>query len=455
MIVLIIDDDKVLCEVLSNILEEAGHSCITSNTLEDAIRNIKENSPDIIFLDLNLPDKKGLEVLRAIKNSCEELPVIIITGYATIENAVEAMKAGAFDYLIKPLDKNKIILTLQKAVNVYKMKSELNMLRSRMLDSSNEEFFIGKDKKVIELISIIKKVAPTNLTVLLQGESGVGKGEIAKLIHKYSNRKEGPYIVVDCGTIPDTLIESELFGYEKGAFTGADKRKKGMFELADNGSIFLDEVSNLPYSAQAKLLRVLQEKEIQPLGSQKPMKVDVRVVVASNTPLEEKVKNGAFREDLFHRLNEFMIYVPPLRDRGEDIFILVDYFIKEANKEFNKNVKSISFSVRELFKLYSWPGNIRELRNVIRRAVLLADDIIYPEHLAQSIQLVSFSTSASNKLLQDDKIKDNLGVNKEELEIKQIRDALISCRFNKKKAAKMLGITRQTLYYKMKKYKIE
>lgn len=456
MTILIIDDDISLCNVLSEILEKLGNRCIISNNFYDAIKKIEKENPDVIFLDLNLPDKKGLDALKIIKNSCEELPVIIITGYATIENAVEAIKAGAFDYLVKPLDKEKIILTLQKAINVQTIKKELALLKSK-IETPLEEFLIGKDKKIIEVLSLVKKVAPTNLTVLLQGESGVGKGEIAKLIHRTSNRKDYPFIVVDCGSIPDTLIESELFGYEKGAFTGADKRKEGMFELANNGTIFLDEVSNLPYSAQAKLLRVLQDKEIHPLGSQKPIKVDVRVIAASNTPLEEKVKNNEFREDLFHRLNEFMINIPPLRERGDDIFILTDYFIQQANKEFNKNVKAISFSVRELFKRYSWPGNIRELRNVIRRAVLLADDIIYPEHLAQSIQLASFDSLNKQFNIQDKQKTpfSFLKKTKQELEIKQIKEALIASKYNKKKAAEILGITRQSLYYKIKKYKIE
>ncbi|MCS7230703.1 MAG: sigma-54 dependent transcriptional regulator [Elusimicrobiota bacterium] len=307
MIVLIVDDDINLCNILSEVLEKAGNRCIISNSFKDAIKKIEKENPDVIFLDLNLPDKQGLDVLKSIKSNCEELPVIIITGYATIENAVEAMKAGAFDYLVKPLDKEKIILTLQKAINFRMMKKELSLLK-RKVETPSEEFLIGRDKKIVEVLSLVEKVAPTNLTVLLQGESGVGKGEIAKLIHRRSNRKEGPFIVVDCGSIPDTLIESELFGYEKGAFTGAERRKEGMFELANNGTIFLDEVSNLPYSAQAKLLRVLQDKEIHPLGSSRPLKVDVRVIAASNTPLEEKVKSGSFREDLFHRLNEFMIY---------------------------------------------------------------------------------------------------------------------------------------------------
>lgn len=425
MRILIIDDDINLCNILSEVLEKAGNRCIVSYSFKDAIQKIEKEKPDVIFLDLNLPDKKGLDALKAIKGSCGELSVIIITGYATIENAVEAIKAGAFDYLVKPLDKEKIILTLQKAINVQIMKKELALLKSKV-ETPLEEFLIGKDKKIVEVLSLVKKVAPTNLTILLQGESGVGKSEIAKLIHRTSNRKDGPFIVVDCGSFPDTLIESKLFGYEKGAFTGADRRKEGMFELANNGTIFLDEVSNLPYSAQAKLLRFLQDKEIQPLGSQKPIKVDVRVVAASNTPLEEKVKNNEFREDLFHRLNEFMISIPPLRERGDDIFILTEYFIQQANKEFNKNVKTISFSVRELFKRYSWPGNIRELRNVIRRAVLLADDIIYPEHLPQSIQLVSFDNFNKSVQFQQDKLSFcTILKTKQEIETQQIRDALI------------------------------
>lgn len=454
MRILIIDDDKNLCYILSDILEKSGHNCLISHTYQDGIKKIEEQSPDIIFLDLNLPDNKnGIEILKSIKAIYNDLPVVIITGYGDIENAVEAMKSGAFDYLVKPLDKDKILLTLQKSINVQLMKKELNLLRSQLLESVDEDVLIGEDEKMKEIFSVIKKVSPTNLTILLQGESGVGKGELAKLIHKYSERSNGPFIVVDCGTIPDTLIESELFGYEKGAFTGADKNKKGMFELANGGTIFLDEVSNLPYQAQAKLLRVLQDKQIQPLGSTRPIKVDVRVIAASNIPLEEKVKAGEFREDLFYRLNEFVLYIPPLRNRGNDIFILADYFIKLANKEFNKNVRGISFSVKELFKQYHWPGNIRELRNVIRRAVLLADDIIYPEHVIQSLHIASFSnfnqkneTMISSQLYFD---------SKQEEERKKIIDALVKTKYNKKKTAEILGISRQALYYKMRKYRIE
>ncbi len=452
MRILIVDDDKNLCEVLSDILETVGHDCLISHTYQDGIKKIEEKTPDIIFLDLNLPDKSGLEILKSVKKIYNELPVVIISGYGNVESAVEAMKTGAFDYLVKPLDKDKILLTLQKAINVQLMKKELNLLRSKLLKSVDENVLIGEDDKMKEIFSIIKKVAPTNLTILLQGESGVGKGEIAKLIHKYSERNNGPFVVVDCGTIPDTLIESELFGYEKGAFTGADKNKKGMFEFADGGTIFLDEVSNLPYQAQAKLLRVLQDKQIQPLGSSKPIKVDVRVVAASNISLEEKVKLGEFREDLFYRLNEFVLYIPPLRNRGNDIFILADYFIKLANKEFNKNVKDISFSVKELFRQYHWPGNIRELRNVIRRAVLLADDIIYPEHVIQSLHIASFSNFAQNEKISE--IQPSLD-NNEEAERKKIIEALTKVKYNKKKAAKLLGISRQALYYKLRKYRIE
>ncbi len=432
MSILVIDDEKILCDILNNVFSNEGYRTSIAHTAQKGLEKIKKEKPDIIFLDINLPDSKGLELLKNIKSIYKHLPVVMLTGYGTVDTAVKAMKLGAIDFITKPFKKEDILLVVQKALQSQSIK---------------KEDLIGNSKQIKEVVSLTEKVAPTDLCVLIQGESGVGKGVIAQIIYSDSLRNDKPFVVVDCGTLPENLIESELFGYEKGAFTGADKRKKGNFEIANGGTVFLNEVSNLKYSAQAKLLRVLQEKEIQRIGGKKIIKIDVRIIADSNISLEEKIGKGEFREDLFHRLNEFNIYVPPLREREEDIFYLTEYFLKQANEEFSKIIQRLSYSVKEIFRRYTWPGNVRELKNVIRRAVLIADNIIYPEHLALSSNLVS-----CNKSVQP--IKEMVKESNGELEKSVIINAF-NRTDNKTKVAKMLGISRQALYYKMRKFGIE
>ncbi len=464
--ILIIDDDITLTEFLSTFLKENDWTVYTAENGKKGLDIVTEVLPDIILLDLKLPDIEGIQLLEKIKNVDENLPVIIISGVNEIKLAVECIKKGAYDYIIKPFNKDELLLTINRAYESDVLKKEVRFLRSKLFATTYPGTgLIGESPAIKNVIELVKKVAPTNMTVLLVGESGVGKEEIAHFVYKLSKRSDRPFITVDCGAIPEGLIESELFGYEKGAFTGAETRKPGKFELAHTGTIFLNEISNLPFSAQAKLLRVLQEHEIQHLGGNKVIKVDVRIIADTNIPLEEKVKQGTFREDLYHRLNEFVIEIPPLRERGNDVFLLADKFIEEANREFNKNVKGLSVEVKELFLKYPWPGNIRELKSVIKRAVLLADDIIYPQHLPQSIQLVAKNNTIS-PVVETTKTQVSFSTKKEEkmeesqyglksslskIERETILSVLEKVRYNKKEAAKLLGITRRALYYKLHK----
>lgn len=458
--ILIIDDDVTLTKFLSTFLEENDWSVYTAESGEKGLTLVSEVSPDVVLLDIKLPDIEGIELLEKIKKIDENLPVVIVSGVNEVKLAVESIKRGAFDYITKPFNKDELLLVINRACESEVLKKEVKFLRSKLFDTAYPGIgLIGNSPAIKNVIELIKKVAPTNMTVLLVGESGVGKEEIAHAVYKLSKRNDRPFITVDCGTIPEGLIESELFGYEKGAFTGADTRKPGKFELAHTGTIFLNEISNLPFSAQAKLLRVLQEREIQHLGGHKVIKVDVRVIADTNIPLEEKVKQGTFREDLYHRLNEFVIEIPPLRERGDDVFLLAEKFIEEANREFNKNVKGLSLEVKKLFLQYPWPGNIRELKSVIKRAVLLADDIIYPQHLPNSIQVfvkngVVISGDTTKQEVETPVTKEDrytLKTSVSKIEKETILSVLEKVRYNRKEAAKLLGITRRALYYKLHK----
>ena len=457
--ILIIDDDIALTKFLTTFLEENNWVVYSAPTGEKGLEMVKEIYPDVILLDIKLPDIEGVSLLEKIKKIDENIPVVIVSGVNEIKIAIEAIKKGAYDYITKPFDKDELLLVINRANESEALKKEIKFLRSKLYDTVYPGIgLIGTSPAIKNVIELIKKVAPTNMTVLLVGESGVGKEEIAHAVYKLSKRANKPFITVDCGTIPEGLIESELFGYEKGAFTGADSRKYGKFELAHTGTIFLNEISNLPFSAQAKLLRVLQEREIQHLGGDKVIKVDVRVIADTNVPLEEKVKQGTFREDLYHRLNEFVIEIPPLRERGEDVFLLSEKFIEEANKEFNKAVKGLSLEVKKLFLQYPWPGNIRELRSVIKRAVLLSDDFIYPQHLPVSVQLVSKEVEVIKPMPEKQTQIQQISFSKDKNELKEaienverekICAILEKVRYNKKEAAKLLGITRRALYYKL------
>ncbi len=366
----IIDDELGILESLKGILEDEGYSVEIFLLAKPALEKLGHTSPQAIFLDLWLKDADGFEVLSKIKEKAPSLPVIIISGHGTIDSAVKALKMGAFDFIEKPLSYERIIVSLENALRYSKLKEEVRLLKTQILGKVE---LTGKNPAIIKIKEMIQKVAPTDTTVLILGESGVGKELVAKLIHLYSKRADGPFIEVNCAGIPETLIEAELFGYEKGAFTDAKHSKKGKFELAQGGTLFLDEIGDMNPSAQAKVLRALQEKKIQRLGGEKPIEVDVRIIAATNKNLEEEIKKGCFREDLYYRLKVFPIYIPPLRERLEDIEILCQTFLEEMAVKSGLGRKKLHPEVVELLKKYAWPGNVRELKNFIERLVILTD----------------------------------------------------------------------------------
>lgn len=375
----IIDDEKGILETLSAILQDEGYNVKTFLLAKEALSLIPHQSPQVIFLDLWLKDADGLEVLAQIRELLPHVPVIIITGHGTVETAVKALKLGAFDFLEKPLSYERVIVSLENALKVVSLEEENRRLRKELYGTLE---LTGVSKPIRELRELIKKVAPTDTTVLILGESGVGKEVVARLIHYHSKRRDFPFVEVNCAAIPEPLIEAELFGYEKGAFTDAKAPKRGKFELAHRGTLFLDEIGDMNLNAQAKVLRVIQERKFERLGGQKPIEVDVRILTATNKNLQEEIAKGRFREDLFYRLNVFPIYVPPLRERKEDIPLLVETFLEEFAKKTGFGKKRVLPETIELLKLYSWPGNVRELKNFIERLlILVSKEEIGPEDL--------------------------------------------------------------------------
>jgi len=430
----------------------------------------------VVILDLRMPGMNGMEVLKQIKQTNSETPVIIVTAYGEIQSAVEAVKHGAFNYFNKPFDNEEVVLTVKKAFEERAMRQEIRMLKTQLNFAMPLFEQMGNSAEIAKVNELVACVAPTNFTVVICGETGSGKELIARSIHNRSSRCDQPFVVVDCGSIPETLIESELFGFEKGTFTGADQKKAGQFEIASGGTIFLDEIGNLPKPMQGKLLRVLQERRIRRLGSNKEIDVDVRVVVAGNERLEYLVESGHFRMDLYQRLNEFCIEIPPLRQRKDDIVFLCKRFMDITNKELNKNIRGITKEALEILLTYNWPGNVRELKNVIRRAVLLAVDIVEPKHLLIKTQEQKQESSpAAGQMASaadqkaDQAIPPDLDVNNgnglslrdmvakcvENVEKKLITEVLKRTGGNKSQAAKILKIDYKTMHYKVKNYGIK
>jgi two-component system, NtrC family, response regulator HydG len=445
--ILVIDDDTYICNLLVNYLNQNGFEAEGTFTGLNGIKNIEKQKYDVVLCDYRLPDSDGFEILKHIKTKKPELPVIIMTAYADIKVAVKLIKYGAFDYVTKPIQPEEIIQLVNRSLDGKKEQGDGFTFQTN--------FVTGSSDNMREVMEHVKIVAPTDLSVLIEGETGSGKEYIARAIHHGSSRADKPFVAVDCGAIPKELANSELFGHIKGAFTGAVNDKKGCFEQAKGGTLFLDEVGNLPYENQVKLLRALQEKKISRVGDSKTMNVDVRIITATNEDLLKHVEANEFREDLYHRLNGFKIHIPPLRDRGEDIMEFAGYFIKMANKAFNKNIIGIDEKCRELFYKYNWYGNIRELQNVINRAVLLSQgENITPEVLPYEIQNGDqhggkISTGFNNNMVIE--LKQATLVTEKEV----ISNALTKTNFNKSKAAQMLNIDRKTLYNKIKQYDIE
>ena len=366
--ILVVDDEKSILESLRDILEDEGYQVRCVETGEEALRILEEALPDLVLLDIWLPGVDGLEVLSRIRKSHSHLPVIIISGHGTIELAVKAVKLGAFDFLEKPLSYDRVVVSVENALRFKALEEENLRLKARL----KEPVLTGESQAIKEVRDLILRVAPTDATILIQGESGVGKEVAARMIHRFSHRERGPFVEVNCAAIPETLIESELFGHEKGAFTGATQARKGKFDQAHHGTLFLDEVGDMSLSAQAKVLRVLQEKRFQRVGGDRLIEVDVRIIAATNKDLKEEIEAGRFREDLYFRLNVVPITIPPLRERPEDIPLLVEEFLDELSRHSGLGRKTLAPEVLEVLKRYPWPGNVRELKNLIERLVIVS-----------------------------------------------------------------------------------
>ena len=456
--ILIVDDEKDMRWLLSNLLKGDGYIVEEAEDCGDALDFFKRNSPpDLILLDLRMPGQMdGIDLLKKMKTTMPEIQVIILTAYGNIGSAVEAIKLGAYDYLAKPFENERLRLTIKRALESQKLTQEVLQLKTELKKEFDLESIMGTSSEIKKIFEQVNKVACTNFTILIEGESGTGKEIVANAIHRASSRRNESFVAVDCGAIPETLIESELFGYEKGAFTGADRGKKGQFELADNGTIFLDEIGNLPYHVQNKLLRMIQERQIQKLGGKQAFPIDVRIIVATNIPLLKLVEERKFRSDLYYRLNEFKIELPPLRKRKEDIPFLAKEFIEEGNLELKKNVKGLQKDSLIMLIHHHWPGNARELKNVIKRAVLLAEDVIEPSHLIfdngppTSYQFVVPEERTEGMSLKEITKKAVYLVEKREIE-----RALLKSSGNKSKASRMLKIDYKTLLTKIKECQIK
>jgi two-component system, NtrC family, response regulator HydG len=470
--ILIIDDDMDMCALLSRFLQRNGFETDAAHTGQKGIAKFNEQKFDIVLCDFRLGDKDGRDVLQEIKSINPQTIVIIITGYSDIKTAVDVIKLGAFDYITKPLIPDEVLNVISKSLQSTNQASAekrqepvtgtaINKKRSPVVNSPDSEFLVGQAPATKELYKQIELVAPTNYSIILYGESGTGKEVVAKTIHQYSDRKDKPFIAMDCGTLSKELAGSELFGHVKGAFTGALNDKEGHFEMANGGTLFLDEVTNLSYEIQAALLRVIQERKFRRVGGSKEMSLDIRVIVASNENLQDAYRKGKFREDLYHRFNEFSIIIPPLRNRKDDIPLFADFFLQKAKSELNKDIEGFEPEVVKLFMDYSWPGNLREFRNVIRRAALLnSSRLISAKTLPWEItNAVAFVPSNENN---HSNAAPAVTVNKESdlrnaaslAEYETIMNVLKQVNFNKTKAAEILKIDRKTLYNKLKGHEL-
>ena len=442
--ILVIDDEKNIREGLSMALEDEGYEVITAEDGKKGLEKALYESVDLIITDLRMPLVSGEEILKKVVTELPSIPVIVLTGHGTVELAVEAMRIGAYDFLTKPLDLDRLFRLVKRALENRALVLEKKELEEKLEKNEAIGNIIGNSSAIRKVFDEIKKVAPTKATVLITGESGVGKELVANAIHNFSQRRNKPFIKVHCAALAESLLESELFGHEKGAFTGAIERKRGRFELSNKGSIFLDEIGEINQNIQVKLLRVLQEKQIERVGSSEPIDVDTRVIAATNKDLEKEMKEGRFREDLYYRLNVVHIFIPPLRERREDIPLLVDHFVKEFEAENGKVISSIEPKARNAIYNYDWPGNIRQLRNCIESAVVMtSDNILHFEDLP-------FKEKGESEV-----IKIPIGSTMENAEKEIIIKTLNHENNNKKRASDILGIGRKTLYRKLKEYNIE
>ncbi len=452
--ILIVDDEKNYPPILAAVMEEEGFEPLMANSGEEALAILKHSDVDLVLTDMKMPSMGGIELLENVKKKDPELPVIMMTAHGTVEKAVEAMQKGAYSYIMKPFDNDSLIIYVNKAITMYRVIKENRRLRQTVTSQYSFGNIIGKSKKMRDVFEIIRKVAPASATVLIGGESGTGKDLVAKSIHFNSPRRDFPFVAVNCTALAETLLESELFGHERGAFTGAVSSKKGRFELADGGTLFLDEIGELSPSLQVKLLRVLQDKVFERVGGVRQVSVNIRLIAATNKKLKEEVKSGRFREDLFYRLNVVHIELPPLRHRQEDLHLLVDHFIDKYSNErgLDMPVNGIEKQVERLFFDYNWPGNVRELENVIERAMVLCpDDILKVDDLPKD-----FRNSISDSRRLDGIPEDaQLFATLMDIEKKMIQRALKITGHVQSEAAQLLGIGKSGLNKKLKKHGIE
>ncbi|GAB4292950.1 MAG: sigma-54 dependent transcriptional regulator [Myxococcota bacterium] len=447
--ILVIEDEKLIRWSLEKKLKKEGFDVFCVETGREGLDSMGNVKPNAILLDLKLPDMNGLDVLKEIRKLCVECPVIIITAHGDIQTAVTSIKLGAYDFIKKPFELEEVILTLSRALDAAYLKSEVDQIHLSHRAQFNFDSFITVSPRMKNAMELIKRIAESNsTTILIQGESGVGKDLVARIIHYNSARYNAPFIDVNCAAIPDTLVESELFGYEKGAFTGAEQVKKGLLEMADKGAILLDEIGDMPLVAQSKLLHVLDENTFRRVGGTKNISVNIRVIATTNKNLEEMVKERRFREDLYFRLRVVPIFIPPLRERPEDIIKLAEHFISRFNTEFRREVRGLSKDAEKVLLSYSFPGNVRELRNIVEYAYILgATDQIMTEHLPLNLFQLKERIKESIKLPPS-------GLSLEEVERQLIVEALQRAEGNQTKAAKLLGLTRDTLRYRMKKFNL-
>jgi two-component system NtrC family response regulator len=452
--ILIVDDEKNYPPILAAVMEEEGFEPLMANSGEEALTILKHSDVDLVLTDMKMPSMDGIELLENVKKKDPELPVIMMTAHGTVEKAVEAMQKGAYSYIMKPFDNDSLILYVNKAIAMYRVIKENRRLRETVKSQYSFGNIIGKSKKMRDVYEIIGKVAPANATVLIEGESGTGKDLVAKSIHFNSPRRDQPFVAVNCTALAESLLESELFGHERGAFTGAVSSKKGRFELADGGTLFLDEIGELSPSLQVKLLRVLQDKVFERVGGVRQVSVNLRLIAATNKQLKEEVRIGRFREDLFYRLNVVHIELPPLRQRQEDLHLLVDHFIDKYSIErgLDMPINGIEKQVERVFFDYNWPGNVRELENIIERAMVLCpDDILKVDDLPKDFRNSISDSQRLDGIPEDAHLSDTIM----DIEKKMISRALKITGNIQSDAAQLLGIGKSGLNKKLKKHGIE
>ena len=444
--VLIIDDEENLAQAYAEALERAGCECIVTTSGTDGLEQLDQQKIDLVLTDLVMHPVDGMDVLRAAKRVSPESEVIVITGHGTVKNAVQAMQQGAFNYLLKPIDLDELRAIVKEALEKVHLKQDNAELRRQLDAKFSYEGIVGNNPRMVRIVETLKHIAPTNATVLIYGDSGTGKELVARAIHTNSPRKNRPFVALNCAALSEGILESELFGHEKGAFTGADTLRKGRFEYANHGTLFLDEVGDLPPSTQVKLLRVIEQREIMRVGSNAPIKVDVRLVAATNRNLEEMVQERKFREDLYFRLKVVTVALPALRERREDIPLLIDAFVHEFAKQHGRKISQVTGKVREILMHQEWPGNVRQLKNTIESMVVVTrDDVLDVDDLPYDVAPVQVQPAASLAP----------GMTIEEAERRLIAGTLESTNGNRAEASKLLGIGERTLYRKIKEYNLE